>query len=512
MYRLYPASIVPIGNTILGGLTEVRKQSMTNTPTTDEKQTYYQIKRLVEVGTQLVRISVRNKNDLRSFWQIKQTLRINRIFVPLIADVHFSSNLSYEAAKVADKVRINPGNFLPRNLSSYSTKDLSDILKPLTILCKKNQTAIRIGTNKGSISPKFANKYGRGAEALAYSTLEFIEAFLMHKFDRLVLSVKASDVSETIEATMLLLQLQRDLGVMFPLHIGITEAGFGFWGRVKSAVGVGILLAHGIGDTVRISLTEPPENEIEVINILTKLIKPTKQDLLVLQKFISYRNKLFVPNIYVSLPKLSQIPIMHQADGYDIVKTNEYLIIEWNKYKSLYQILQEIINADDTRFVALKIKADVGEEFMYALSVNLGFMLYYGQISACIIDGNDSTTVGFAYQVVLEVLQSLGKRRIHPEFVSCPSCSRTSFDIIELSQKIMHALLDYRNLKIAVMGCIVNGPGEMGDADYGVIGMGYNKLAIYKKKNCIEKNVPIDIIVDRLKQIISEDQAKKNFN
>lgn len=512
MYRLLPALPVPVGNIILGGSTDARLQSMTNTPTADEHATYQQVISLIQAGAQLVRLSVQHKQDLSSFSRIRQKLRSNKIFHSLIADVHFSAALSVEAAREADKVRINPGNFLPRKKKNYSFKELAQTLRPLTETCRQYRTAIRIGTNKGSLSERTKLLYGTGTEALVQSTMEFVQACLMNDFHHIILSVKASDAVETIEATLKLVQLQETIGLSFPLHIGVTEAGFGFWGRVKSAVGVGILLAHGVGDTVRISLTEPPEYELEVAAILTKLIQPQQQDIMIIRNFLKQYSSSHLRDIVISLSDKSRHIKPLAPDGFDVCKPNDYLIIQWHKNIRLYEILELLMKRETSQPVALHIYADRSEDFLYALSVHLGFLLYYGQISACFIDGQHSADIEYAYDIVLEVLQSLGLRRIHPEFVSCPSCSRTSYDIIALAKEIQEATKEYVHLKIAVMGCIVNGPGEMGDADYGVVGMGRGQMALYKNGMCIEKNIPQQYITERLVRMIElENKQNRNY-
>ena len=369
---------VRVGNIGIGGSNPVRVQTMTNTDTNDIEGSVEQIKRCVAAGAEIIRLTTQGEREVNSVAEIKRRLAADGIVVPLVADVHFSSSVALKAACVVDKVRINPGNFIKPIKKDFST-DYTDeefeqerlVLRERFVefldVCKKHHTAVRIGVNHGSLGERMMNRYGDTPMGMAESCLELLRMCRQENFDQIVISLKASNTVLMIEAVKLLVEKMDAEDFHFPLHLGVTEAGDGEDGRIKSAVGIGSLLAVGIGDTIRVSLSEPPEAEIPV------------------------------------------------AFG---------------------------------------------------------------------------------------ILQATRSRITKTEYISCPSCGRTLFDLQTAVRRVRERTSHLVGLKIAVMGCIVNGPGEMADADYGYVGAGKGKISLYKGKTCVERNIPEDEAVDKLLALI----------
>ena len=369
---------VRVGNIGLGGSNPVRVQTMTNTDTNDIEGSVEQIKRCVAAGAEIIRLTTQGEREVNSVAEIKRRLAAVGIVVPLVADVHFSSSVALKAACVVDKVRINPGNFIKpikRDFSTDYTDEefeqerlvLRERFAEFLDVCKKHHTAVRIGVNHGSLGERMMNRYGDTPMGMVESCLELLRMCRQENFDQIVISLKASNTVLMIEAVKLLVEKMDAEDFHFPLHLGVTEAGDGEDGRIKSAVGIGSLLAVGIGDTIRVSLSEPPEAEIPV------------------------------------------------AFG---------------------------------------------------------------------------------------ILQATRSRITKTEYISCPSCGRTLFDLQTAVRRVRERTSHLVGLKIAVMGCIVNGPGEMADADYGYVGAGKGKISLYKGKTCVERNIPEDEAVDKLLALI----------
>lgn len=390
-------TVVHVGNLPMGGDYPVRVQSMTTCPTTDTEGCVAQIKRIVDAGGEYVRLTTQGVREAENLKNIKECLRRDGYTVPLIADVHFNANVADVAALYADKVRINPGNYVDparkfRHLE-YTDEEYADEIRkiearfiPFLNICKEHHTAIRIGVNHGSLSDRIMSRYGDTPEGMVESCMEFLRICVKEDFSDVVISIKASNTNVMVTTVRLLVKAMDAEDMHFPLHLGVTEAGEGEDGRLKSAVGIGSLLVDGIGDTVRVSLSEAPENEIPV------------------------------------------------AFG---------------------------------------------------------------------------------------ILQAAGARITKPEFISCPGCGRTMYNLEETIARIKKAFAesfgsedakkawpDADSLKIAIMGCIVNGPGEMADADYGYVGAGRGKVSLYKCKECIEMNIPEEDAVERLIDFIKKDLSK----
>ena len=369
---------VRVGNIGIGGSNPVRVQTMTNTDTNDIEGSVEQIKRCVAAGAEIIRLTTQGEREVNSVAEIKRRLATDGIVVPLVADVHFSSSVALKAACVVDKVRINPGNFIKPIKRDFSTDYTDEEFEQERLalrerfvefldVCKKHHTAVRIGVNHGSLGERMMNRYGDTPMGMVESCLELLRMCRQENFDQIVISLKASNTVLMIEAVKLLVEKMDAEDFHFPLHLGVTEAGDGEDGRIKSAVGIGSLLAVGIGDTIRVSLSEPPEAEIPV------------------------------------------------AFG---------------------------------------------------------------------------------------ILQATRSRITKTEYISCPSCGRTLFDLQTAVRRVRERTSHLVGLKIAVMGCIVNGPGEMADADYGYVGAGKGKISLYKGKTCVERNIPEDEAVDKLLALI----------
>lgn len=415
---------VRIGDVIIGGGHPIVVQSMTNTDTLDTMATVEQTIRMVEQGCQMVRITAADISQAENLYNIKNELIKRNISVPLVADIHFNPKAAEISASVVEKIRINPGNYVDRKWKTdFTEKDYEDILKkvqdniaPLIDICKRHNTAIRIGVNHGSLSERILYKYGNTPIAMAHSAMEFLRMFNEMDFHKIVVSMKASDVPIMYRANKILVDMMQKEGMYYPLHLGVTEAGNGQDGRIKSICGIVPLILQGIGDTIRVSLTEKPENEIPVAKQIANIINNKNDDIYNIGK--------------ISLDLL------------------EGRIAKEDCYKAENQI---------------------------------------------------------SHQTLKDVLQSLGIERYKAEFVACPSCGRTKYDIEQALEKVKQTLSHLKGLKIAVMGCIVNGPGEMADADYGYIGAGNGTVNLYKGKDLIMSHVDENDAVNKLIAIIKQD-------
>lgn len=530
MLRKFPVHKVQTGTVMLGGTLPVTVQTMTNTSTLSVDETLAQCIRIAEAGAHLVRISVKNKAELSALEEIRQRLYKQGITIPVIADIHFSSRLAVEAAGIADKVRINPGNYYKPDVRLSDAGYLKEIRKNLTPLIKKctqNNVAIRIGTNHGSLSDRIKNRFGTGAEAMAEASMEFVRLIAEAGCKNLVLSVKASNVPENIKATQLLASMQQHEGYSFPIHLGVTEAGLGFSGRIKSAAGIASLLADGIGDTIRVSLTEAPEHEIPVALQLSQLFCPEKKHFTELDRFhqLSARHKAQCKDFVILgtrrhswLPGLEPDVFMENEDPerdgdlkgayFSVVQKTRYIVIETEGKNSLYDFRQKF-NVIASEFFDLPViwkrKAVGDSDFQYRFAAELGNLLSSGILAGLWIDG-DKPALDTAMKIVYEVLQFFGKRNTHADFISCPSCNRTCFDIMQLAEEVRSRTFHLKGLSIAVMGCIVNGPGEMGAADYGLVGHGKGLLALYHKGVIIETKISENEACNKLLELIEKTQ------
>jgi (E)-4-hydroxy-3-methylbut-2-enyl-diphosphate synthase len=597
---------VNIGKVTVGAGNPVRVQSMTNTGTGDIKATVNQCIRMINAGADYVRIAVASVKDVENLSAIVSELRHKGYVTPVIADIHFNPVIAEHAAAIVEKIRINPGNFADRKKSKKSgyteneysrgIENIKEKFIPLLDVCKKNNTALRIGTNHGSLSERIMSRYGDTPGGMAESAMEYLRICRQENFSKVVISMKASNTQIMVQSTRLLVNKMLKEGMHFPLHIGVTEAGEGNDGRIKSAVGAGALLADGIGDTVRISLTEDPEEEIPVARKLVNYfmdrgshesikplsgypLNPFRYDK---RKTIAVNNTggeyhpvvvanmgkegfsfnsnkapdyLYVNDIdtEIDIPEAKGIIMDSKKwQGYKGIKHNYFPLFSLADYfsereksdkmnfvKIFYdelndRVIREIC-ADSTIILVsetnningfaeqralfcelinrscnvpviirrdyhetesedfrLKSAADTGGLFLDGLGDGL-WLTNSGNIEASEIV---STTFG--------ILQAARVRISGTEYISCPSCGRTNFNIQEVVIKIRKRTSHLKGLKIAVMGCIVNGPGEMADADYGYVGTGKNKVTLYKARTAVKKNIAEEEAVEELISLIKE--------
>ena len=407
---------VKVGDVLIGSAHPIVVQTMCNTPTSDVEATLAQCRKLAAVGSQLIRITVPSLSDVPHIGEIRIRLRSEGIFVPIVADVHFSAEIAKALVPVVDKIRINPGNF------HADHQRARQLFGEFLDLCKEHGKAIRIGLNHGSLGKYIIEKYGNTPEAMALAAMEWVKMCIDKEFYNAVVSLKASNTVVMVEAYRTLARLMQDEGVVFPLHVGVTEAGNGDSGRIKSCVAISTLLSEGIGNTIRVSLTEPPENEIPVAQYLA-----------------------------------------HRYSTADSVILNER------------------------------------EESILKAACDWGAPLLNREI--------DDVPIQDQY-LREELLQACRRRFYKPEYIACPGCGRTKYDLENTFNKVKAATSHFKDVVIAVMGCIVNGPGEMADADYGYVGEGAGKVTLYRKKDPVLRHIPEDEAVQKLVELISSDQAK----
>ena len=446
---------ITVGNLCLGGENPIRVQSMTNTSTMDTEASVAQILRIAGAGGELVRLTTQGTREAENMDVISQAVRQAGCSVPLVADVHFNPNVADVAAHYCEKVRINPGNYVDaaRQFKQLEYTDeqyaqelqkIEDRLLPFLAICREHGTAVRIGVNHGSLSDRIMSRYGDTPAGIVESCMEFLRICVRHNFINVVISIKASNTVVMVQSMRLLVQEMEKEGMTFPLHLGVTEAGEGEDGRIKSAVGIGALLTEGIGDTIRVSLSEAPEKEIPVARQLVDMI-----------------------------PECTR----------------------------LRQEAEESIQ-DDT--VTLRLQASSLEELQLKASMAVGALFIDKKAHELNIeaDGFNEDTLR---DLADSILQAARIKFVKTEYISCPGCGRTLYDLEGTIHKIKAATAHLKGLKIAIMGCIVNGPGEMADADYGYVGAARGKVSLYKAKECIEKNIPEEEAVERLLKFIEED-------
>ena len=439
---------VHAGNVTIGGESPIVVQTMCNTHTSDVESSVAQCVKLYEAGAQMIRLTVPSPAQVESLKQIRDILREKGIDTPLVADVHFSSEIAIAAAEVVEKVRINPGNF------HKDHEKAREQFARLVEVCKANGTAIRIGLNHGSLGERITNLYGNTPLAMKEAVMEWLDMCVENDFYNVVVSLKASNTFVMVEAYRLLAQEMEKKGVVFPLHLGVTEAGNGDAGRIKSAVGISALLSEGIGNTIRVSLTEDPANEIPVAQYL--------------------------------------------ADRYDR-KINSSLVsltLEGKKAVATY------VSPSRERLL-MDFACDFGKRL---LDKELDEVVLCGTYME---DGKEVVLDGSEYAEYLtdELMQAARRRFYRPEYIACPGCGRTMYNLESTFNEVKRRTSHLKGMVIAVMGCIVNGPGEMADADWGYVGEGNHKVSIYKGKTPVLRHVPEEEAIDRLLELI-ESSAK----
>ena len=612
-YRRRSSSPVQVGDLQIGGDAPIRIQSMTTTNTNDTEACVEQAERIIKAGGELVRLTTQGRREAENLKNINARLRTDGFNTPLVADVHFNANVADVAALYAEKVRVNPGNYVdPARVFKkieYTDAEYADELKkledrfvPFLNICKEHHTAVRIGVNHGSLSDRIMSRYGDTPEGIVESCMEFLRICKKEQFDNVVISIKASNTVIMVRTVRLLVDEMDRNDMHYPLHLGVTEAGEGEDGRIKSAVGIGALLADGIGDTVRVSLSEEPEAEIPVARHLVDYITKREGHLMVPATASPDFNWLRperrktraaggiggsnVPVVIASLPN-GQTAIDAEF-GTDTTpdyiycgsslpanrKEGQKYIVDFNAYtgaKDTYPIFPynatpfiSSIKAD-VKFLVLQLGAP-SEEYLACLKAHpevvviavsnqqnkLGeqralthelwtnglfnpvvFAQMYrhsaqekadfqleaaADMGALMIDGlcdgiwlmNDGDiNVRDIADTSFAILQAARLRTSKTEYISCPGCGRTLYDLRSTIAKIKAATAHMKGLKIGIMGCIVNGPGEMADADYGYVGAGPGKISLYKQKMCVEKAIPESEAVEHLLRFIEEDMKKK---
>ncbi len=431
---------VKAGNVTIGGEAPIVVQTMCNTHTSDVEASVAQCVRLHEAGAQLIRLTVPSMAQVDSLKEIKSRLRAQGIDTPLVADVHFSSEIAIAAAEVVEKVRINPGNF------HKDHEKAREQFARLVEVCKANSTAIRIGLNHGSLGDRITNLYGNTPLAMKEAVMEWLNMCVENDFYNVVVSLKASNTHVMVEAYRLLAKEMEKTGVVFPLHLGVTEAGNGDGGRIKSAVGISALLAEGIGKTIRVSLTEDPANELPVARYLAD-----RYDRMIYSSMTSIR------------------------------------IVDKKAYAEYH--------APSRERLLLDVSCDFGKRLLDKELDEL-------EITGTYIDenGNEVSLEGSEYAAYLvdELMQAARRRFYRPEYIACPGCGRTMYNLESTFEEVKRRTSHLKGMVIAVMGCIVNGPGEMADADWGYVGEGNGKVSIYKGKEPLERHVPENEAIDKL--------------
>lgn len=620
-YKRIKTLPVTIGELTMGGDAPIRVQSMTTADTMNTEATVAESIRMIDAGCELVRITAPSKNEAENLRNIREELHKLGYNTPLVADIHFTPNAAEIAARIVEKVRVNPGNYADKKKfeeivytdESYAAelKRIRDRFIPLVEICKEHGTAMRIGTNHGSLSDRILSRYGDTPEGMVESAMEFIRICLDCNYKNLVISMKASNPQVMVQAYRLLVQTLLETGEVFPLHLGVTEAGDGEDGRIKSAIGIGALLEDGIGDTVRVSLTEAPEAEMPVAKLLvdryanrTSGIHIPKEEIPidffaysrrhthevlnvggknVPRVFADYSNRetitaaslfavgyaysvdmdkwnlsdsacdyLFVGKNEVNfeIPGTLAVVMEYEAWLQNKNKERHYPVLSCNEYiqpnersgelnfvevelEDLTNAFISVLKSDATVVLLLKSshecavqhrrtaifrlmnqgvtcpvvlssKYDLDEE-AYTLysSTDVGALLLDGLGDGVLIS-NTHSSLAKSNAIAFGILQATRTRISRTEYISCPSCGRTLFDLQETTAKIRSRTSHLKGVKIGIMGCIVNGPGEMADADYGYVGTGVGKITLYKEKNVVKKNIDEAQAVDELISLIKE--------
>lgn len=474
---------VKVGSNIIGGESPILIQSMTNTSTNDTPASATQAKAIADAGGQLVRFTTQGVREAANLDAIKKTMASQGCDVPISADVHFNPNAAFEAAKHADKVRINPGNFVVGDTSEIRKKFL-----PFLDLCRSNGTSVRLGVNHGSLSERIMSQYGDTPEGMVASVMEYLKIAREADFHDIVISIKASNTVMMVETVRLLAAEMKKAGMDYPLHLGVTEAGDAEDGRIKSAVGIGALLHEGLGDTIRVSLSEPPENEIPVA--------------ILLRDHVARRmNASTVKEDDLSRIKDSR----HLADKSlpfkDFVCENPLNLGQLARDMDVY------VGAGGKNPIRMIIRyeCDSLDELRVRAGADFGALLLSGYGEEIRIE-DDSFTREELDKLAADIMQAARRRFYKTEFIACPSCGRTLFDLQTTLKEVKEAVnsLGIKGLKIGVMGCIVNGPGEMADADFGYVGAGPGRVSIYRGKELLIKNIPTEEALPALLETIKD--------
>lgn len=628
-YERRKSTVTHVGNLNIGGDNPVRIQSMTTTSTDDTIASVEQCKRIIKAGGDLVRLTTQGKREAENLKNINEILRAEGFDTPLCADVHFNANVADVAAITTAKVRINPGNYVDpaRTFKKLEYTDeeyaqelqkIEDRLVPFIKICKENKTAVRIGVNHGSLSDRIRNRYGDTPAGIVESCMEFLRIFRKYDFNDVVISIKSSNTVVMVLSVRLLVAEMDKENMHYPLHLGVTEAGEGEDGRIKSAVGIGALLADGIGDTIRVSLSEEPEKEIPVANHLSWYLRRHEKHIMIpaeVNKNFDYLNPtrrktvaavnvggdnvpvviatrstdnavqqiringMPIPdyiyiqgklpeelddkqkyiidyNVYIDLVNTGKMPnsniypifpVMGQVFIGLIQAPIKFLVLKYgtptdeffaclryhpevvvvcmtthqNRLGDQRAFAHQLMNEGLTNpiifsqmyehFINEKCceRISAKEKFQIEAAADMGALMIDGLVDGVWLMNKGDIPQDDVEQTAFSILQAGRLRMVKTEYISCPGCGRTLYDLRTTIARIKEATKGMKGLKIGIMGCIVNGPGEMADADYGYVGAGPNKVSLYRKQECVERNIPEDEAVERLLNLINQDQVSR---
>ena len=624
-YQRRQSSVVNIGDTPVGGNNPIRLQSMTNTSTLDTEASARQAIRIIEAGADYVRLTAQGVREAENLQHIREAIRKQGYTTPLVADIHFNPKAADAAALYVEKVRINPGNYVDSARTfkhlEYTDQEYAEEIEkirqrlvPFLNICKEHHTAIRIGVNHGSLSDRIMSRYGDTPEGMVESCMEFLRICVAENFTDVVLSIKASNTPIMVKTVRRLVDAMDKEGMHFPLHLGVTEAGDGEDGRIKSAIGIGALLSDGLGDTIRVSLSEAPEAELPVARQLVDYISkraghapidgpeaadyqpfdnPRRQtepvdriggnhlpvviaDYSQTQELPDSTNTLQPDYYYIGMRQedaFQSYPVIVDADN-EFIGEKVYRLYDTSRLDDIEEDEQDLkfveltlddVNADSPHAtpeecmqivanldmlrenpsvviiarsanrnipgeqralidvldeeeisnpVILKVSYPEADESSLPImaAADLGVNLIDRLADGILVSGNQSVAVKRITSWQFGMLQAARLRTTKTEYISCPGCGRTLFDLQQTIAKVKEATSHLTGLKIGIMGCIVNGPGEMADADYGYVGAARDKISLYKNKVCIEKNIPEEEAVDKLIELIKKNGDWKEKN
>lgn len=620
-YKRRAATVAHVGRLNIGGDNPVRVQSMTTTSTLDTEGSVAQCKRIINAGGELVRLTTQGRREAENLANISRQLRAEGYTQPLCADIHFNANVADVAACHTEKVRINPGNYVDpartfkhlEYTDEQYAQELEKIEERLTTfidLCKEHHTAVRIGVNHGSLSDRIMSRYGDTPEGIVESCMEFLRIFRKHNFDDVVISIKASNTVVMVRSVRLLVAEMDREDMHYPLHLGVTEAGEGEDGRIKSAVGIGALLADGIGDTIRVSLSEEPEAEIPVAKHLVRYIRRKQGHLLVpgvqaknfdylrperrktqavgpiggtqppvvivsevqgakegvtqgqealrpdyiyvgqqmpdqpvegqryivdfnafgreLQKHMDVADYMFPIFPYNAMPYISAVPDTAPiflvlpygscAEEYKacLKATPNVVVVVPSQHQNrlgeqralVHELMAEGIENPVVFAQAYKHSQQEKADLQLEAAADMGALMMDGLTDGLWLMNDGDIAMQDLTDTAYGILQAGRLRMVKTEYISCPGCGRTLYDLRTTIARVKEATKSMKGLKIGIMGCIVNGPGEMADADYGYVGAGVGRIALYRGKVCVERGIPEAEAVEHLLQLIKEDQER----
>lgn len=556
---------VNVGGVTIGNGHTIKVQSMTNTGTMDTEGSVEQVMRIVDKGGELVRLTTQGNREAINLGNIKEQLIARGYKVPLVADVHFNATVADTATKYADKVRVNPGNYVDTARTfkhiDYTDAEYADELKRLRErfvaflnLCKAEGKAVRVGVNHGSLSDRIMSRYGDTPSGVVESCMEFLRICRDEDFKDVVVSIKTSNTSMMVTTVRRLVRVMAEEGIAYPLHLGVTEAGDAEDGRIKSAVGIGALLADGIGDTLRVSLAEAPENEIPVAKELVEYIAVRAGHASIEVKAYEgfcYEEPVRRTTVAVGVVGGENVPVVvggvtddadvkadfiasdiclqqieDAVDGSFVgITLNDLTVANIEKLKALKDIVlvassehanpvgelravvHTLVNNSVTAPVVIRraYNEDSVETLRLKAAADLGVLLIDGLVDGLWLE-NSTGTATELNSIAFGILQATRARISKTEYIACPGCGRTMYDLQGTLARIKAATAHLKGLKIGVMGCIVNGPGEMADADYGYVGAARGKVSLYRKKECVEKNIPEEEAIEKLLQLIENDK------